>query len=485
MVLGGCGGCGESSDIAEDESGIRPAAPEAIAPESRGQTSRESVLYVPIEIPTQEVSALVNRAVPDSLFRAREMEVSTGLIAVKVDLDVYRNGDIETYSAYGSVFNRIPLAASGRVGLPQGVWRPFDSQFFVNTTTDLSLTDAWRTESATHAAITWVEEPSISIAGIQIGLGGPAESAMQGTLDDLMPLIDRIIEKEVNLRREVDKIWEDLAEPIFVSEQPPLWLSIKPDSASYRAPRTVGDTVLVELLVDAEIETVVGSEPPAKEPVRGLPPLREMTDESAGPSAYGFSVYLPVRLGFAEAASIAEDRLSRDSLELENGVILNLSGIELYGRDDVIVAKVDFRASLTETTVETEGTVYFTGRPAYDSLLQEIRVEDFDFDVESRNALAAAAEWILKGAFREKLQDRLRIPIGDQIEIGRSALEDALRVRPIGKHIIVSGTVDQLEPGSIFLIKDGIEVELFASGRLEARVGALEQAIKKVPQLVQ
>ena len=195
-------------------------------PPTRPLSRTESTLHVPIEIPVSEIARLVNKVVPDSLYRTRDMEVSGGLFGVRLDLDIFRNGEIETYTAFGSIFNRLPLAARGRVRIPPGVWRPFESSFVINATTDLTVDEAWRTRSSTSAVMIWGEEPVITIAGIKVNLKGASEDVLSAELAKLTPEIDRIIEREVNLRGEVDKVWSDLTEPILVRDEPPMWLSI-------------------------------------------------------------------------------------------------------------------------------------------------------------------------------------------------------------------------------------------------------------------
>jgi len=49
----------------------------------------------------------------------------------------------------------------------------------------------------------------------------------------------------------------------------------------------------------------------------------------------------------------------------------------------------------------------------------------------------------------------------------------------------LSGTLDHLTPGEIYLVEDGINVDIFATGRLEARIRDLDAAVTKVPRPIE
>ncbi|MFC2085961.1 DUF4403 family protein [Bacteroidota bacterium] len=461
---------------------IRTTAPEPAPPPERSGKMLESMIHIPIEIPVSEITALVNRAVPDSLFHTRDMEVRGGILAVSLDLDIVRHGEIETYSAFGSIFNRVSLAARGRLRIPPGVWRPFESTFTINTTTDLLLDDEWNTQSLTYASMVWGDEPDISVAGINISLKGASENILDEQLAALTPEIDRIIEKEVDLRREVDKVWNDLIEPLLIREYPSMWLSIRPEQAFYMPPETRGDTVVVELWVSGLVETVVGESASAY-PVQMLPPLHPLPDTLSA-EAGQFTIHLPVSVSYNDAGSIIERALEDRRLSIQDGVDLELGNILLYGLGQSLVAQVDFTAILSETSVGTSGRVYFIGTPTYDSVEQVIRVDSLDYDLESRDALTEAADWFFKEEFLDEIRQQLVFSIGEEILFAREQLAEALRHRTVGKHILLLGTIEHLTAGDIFLVDGGINVDIFATGRLEARIRKLEAAIKEVPRVL-
>ncbi len=485
LVIGRMAGC---FDRVGDDSGpvpeIQPTAPEAVLPPEHVERRLESTLHVPIEVPVSEIAALVNKVIPDSLYHVRDMKIRGGIFGIKLDLDLVRDGEIETYTAFGSVFNSLPLAARGRVRIPPGVWRPFESTFVINATTDLTLDEQWNTRSSTHTVMTWGEEPFITIAGIKFSLRGASEDAMNEQLAKLTPEIDRMIEREVNLRKEVEKVWDDLTEPIPIRDEPPMWVSIFPEKIFYTPPESKGDTVVVDLWVGAAVETVVGDRPESL-PASDLPPLHRLPDSLGVDSTYGFTIHLPISVTYEDARSIVARSLEGRRIEVQKQVVVELRDIALYGNGQSLIAQVDFSANLGETSVGTNGRIYFTGLPTYDPVEQVIRVDSFDYDIESRNALTEAAGWVLKEGFLEETREQLRFSIGGEILLAREQLAEALKYRPIGKHIVLSGTLDDLRPGEIYLVDDGITVDIFATGRLEVRIRDLDAAVKKVPKLVE
>ena len=81
-------------------------------------------MSVPIAIPVDERSALVNQIVKQNLYRVRDKQIKGGLFKTLMDLDIRRNGSIYTRTRHGKIINHLPLIAEGRVRIPPGIWRP-------------------------------------------------------------------------------------------------------------------------------------------------------------------------------------------------------------------------------------------------------------------------------------------------------------------------------------------------------------------------
>ena len=472
VVLVGFAGC---SAGCQD---IDPKGPERLPPPARHRPVLRSTLAVPIEIPVDEISALVNKVVRQDLYSVRDKRLKKGILRFRLDMDVRRNGLISTGTRNGKIINSLPLIAEGRVRVPPGIWRSFSTTFVVHASTDVGLNEDWSTEARTYGAFTWQTAPSIKLAGIKISVKGTAEKALAQQLAKVAPRIDRIIEERVNLRRRVDRIWESLSEPLSVSKTPPVWLTIRPMETYFSPGVSRNDTLVFGLQLHAFVETIVGDKPkiPAQD---SLPPLHPLPDSLAADTTYGFQVNLPVSITYDDARVLLAKAVADKDYEVKEAVAVNVSEIDLYGHGEALVARVDFSADVTDTFLQTKGRVFLTGLPVYDAASQTIRVDSFDYDVHSYNVLAEAADWIFREDFLEQTRARLVFPLSDRLTTAKQRLEEALRDRPLGRHVILNGVIDELTPGALYLVDDGINVDVYARGRLSARVHSLENVRRR------
>ena len=468
VILGGVGGY-----LLTERNRIAPEGPERLPPPARERPALPSTLAVPIEIPVEEISALVNNVVRQDLYSVRDRPLRKGLLRFRLDMDIRRNGSIYTSTRDGRVINSLPLRAEGRVRVPPGIWRSFSTTFVVHAGTQVRLGEDWATDARTYGSFTWETAPSIKVAGLNISVRGTAEKALARQLVKIAPRIDEIIEERVNLRRRVDRIWENLREPLSISREPPIWLTIRPVETYFSPGVSRNDTLVFGLQMHAFIETTVGDKP-AVAAQDSLPPLHPLPDSLAADSLRGFQINLPVSITYDDARTLLAKAVAEKDYAVHDQVAIKVSEIDLYGHRDSLVARVDFGADVTDTFLETRGRVYLTGLPVYNASTQTIRVDSFNYDVHSYNALAEAADWIFREDFLEQTRAYLVFPLAKKLTTAKQRLEEALLDRRLGKNIILNGHIDELVPGALYLVEDGINVDVYARGQLNARVHSLE-----------
>jgi Domain of unknown function (DUF4403) len=95
----------------------------------------------------------------------------------------------------------------------------------------------------------------------------------------------------------------------------------------------------------------------------------------------------------------------------------------------------------------SSGTVYLVGRPAYRA--GRIVLDDFDFQVESRQALVRMASGLLQSTFRDRIGEQLSQTLGDRFSerLGelRRNLETRLN-RQVAERLSLSTVIARFEP---------------------------------------
>ncbi len=466
LLAASAAGCSRSID---------PEGPAPLPPPERVHQPLRSTLSVPIEIPIDELNGLVDTVVPQALYSVRDKRLKKGLLRARLNLDLVRNGPVYMRTEGGLVFTSLPLRAEGRVRTFAGLARSFATTFTVHASSALRLDEEWRTRVETSGSFTWSEKPTISLLGFNIDVSETAGRSLTQQLRKLTPRIDRLIEERVDLRKRAERIWTRLADPIALRETPPVWLTVEPTAAFFTPGISRNDTLIFGLTLHAFLETLVGAEP-ASPVLADLPPLQPLPDSLAGGI---FQINLPVSISYAEARNLASQAVVRKDFAVQERVNVRVRDVDLYGHGPRLVARVDFDAGVSETVVGTRGRVFLLGQPVYDAEAQVIRIDSFDYDVHSRLALAEAADLVFREDLLAFTRERLVLPLADRIEQARALLEEALRGRTIGRHIVLDGTVTELVPGDLYLGPDGLHVDVVARGRLTARVRDLDQVRRR------
>lgn len=461
LLLAGC------RDGCRDE--VRVAGPPVVAPPPNAQAALLSTVSAQIEVPLSELDSLLNRVVPVHLHHVEGQRVGSGLGSAKLDLDLRRIRPIFLRTRDGKLITHIPIKAEGVVH-KLGLSRPFETTFTVYAVTELQLDSTWATDAQTYGGFIWQDTPSITLLGISISLKGVAENAIDRQLKRLAPRIDGIIEERVNLRRRIEPLWDELGEPIALRATPPVWLQVRPIEAFFSSAVSQGDTIVYGLRVHAFAETFVG-EAPDLPPIGAMPSLRLLPDSLAADTAAVFQVNLPITLSYDDADALLAAALAERQLGGQSGLALTVDGLHFYPSHPFLVARIDFGADAG--LVGGQGRVFFKGTPVYDPATQTVRIDSFAYDMASDDALLTAADFVLRDTLLAEMRSRLILPLADRLDSLHAQLERALTDRPIGRHILLDGTITELTPGALYLTADGFNVDVRARGYLTARVRSL------------
>jgi hypothetical protein len=456
---------------------IDPSGPEPLPPPGREVAPLSSIISAPIEIPLAEVDTLVNSVVPQQLYASDSVRVRKGIARANLSLDVMRGGRIWLETEEGAVITYIPLRVDGEIR-SIGVRRPFSTTFTVRAVSELGLDEDWTTRVYTRSGFTWRTAPSINLLGFTINLEHIAGKAIDAQLARLSPRIDSLIEERINLRPRLERLWASLNEPIRLRRQdPPVWLQARPTRVYLAPPESRGNTLVYGVRIHALMSTVVGSEPPTAD-LGPLPPLQALPDSLAGAPSH-FNVSLPLTLSYEDARDLLDGVLTRQDYDLKEAASFRVTDLDLYGHGETLVARLDFNLKLQDAFFATRGRVFMTGRPVYDPVNRSVRVDSFDYDVSSRDALIHAADFALREPLLAAVQDRLAISLGARLDTLRGRLQNELDGRALGRLLMLEGTVSGLEPSALYLTPDGIRVDVRAHGDLTVQLRSLSHVASR------
>jgi hypothetical protein len=258
------------------------------------------------------------------------------------------------------------------------------------------------------------------------------------------------IAASLDLRPSFEAWWETLREPVELADS--VWLVVGPNSVRQGTFDGVGDSVWVELALEAFPSVVVGPRPVADE--TPLPPLGTGTFEP------GLDLIVEGRAEWATLSGMLMDELAGTEVRHE-GRTVTVDSLRVYGIGGGRIA-LDVRVS-----GDLAARLFFTGTPALDASSQVISLPDLDFDVATADVLLAAAAWMQRLGLRTLLRERATWPAAPVAAWLEQWLDEGLN-RSISDDLRVSGQVASVTPREVYALREHLLVRIAA--RADARM---------------
>jgi hypothetical protein len=264
-----------------------------------------------------------------------------------------------------------------------------------------------------------VAEAKMKLVGklIPLSLSGEVQKAVDKKLPDMTAELSKQITATLNLREATHKAWNNMSKPIRLAQAPAAWLQIKPAELMLADPRVVDG----ELRIDVGMRSVVSvstTEPPARS--FGSPVLRKAPLD---PNGGTFSVSIPASASFADLTKASRSLLARHGGEFRVGKgRVNVNDVSFGSIGDRVLVRVNIVASYGSLFERIRGSLYLTGRPVLEAGGKVLRVEELDYEVQTRNVLVGAADWLLHPAFVQQLQ---KLAVLNIAAMERRAIQEA------------------------------------------------------------
>ena len=118
------------------------------------------------------------------------------------------------------------------------------------------------------------------------------------------------------------------------------------------------------------------------------------------------------------------------------------------------------------------GSVYFKGIPTYNPVTKSIYLENFDYDLDTRNLLLRTANWMFQGVFAKNMQQALTFNIAGQVDEMKKQVQANLN-KTVSKGVAMSGNLTDLSPDKVYMTPNSIIAVINASGKLNVKVDGL------------
>ena len=306
----------------------------------------------------------------------------------------------------------------------------------------------------------WLQKPSVRLLGIKISVQKIAESILDKRKADIEAAIDHAVNGSIRLDRQVGKIWRDMQNPLRIAKVPEnIWLLPKPFSIAVAPVYGNAKQITVPIQIAFRVDTRLGPRP-VVDTLERLPRLlrRKELPDSARLEVLAFIPYTDVNQVLAHT-------LDKENLNLIGGK-LKIKNVTVYGTGRKLILKADVGGAV-------HGTLFFHGTPAYDTLTNTLRVQNIDFDVDTKEHLFATADWLLHDHLRDTIQAAMVVPLRQQISTIPEKIELAFAKAKAGQKTNLNIESFKLVPQRIVVRPNGVQVLIKVESKVAVKVKRL------------
>lgn len=441
-------------------------APEVSFQQSIDKVKEVSTLNLPIEIPLSEVERKINEQLGNLLFEDNSMDNNGG---DNLMLKVTKRQPMVIDPKGGNQFNiKVPVNIWAKAGwklekFGMAVSKYEETQFDIdiNFLTKINLNENWKISTLTTPnGYKWVSEPKLKIGFFEV----PITSIIQKIIDRELPNVTQTIDSEVesfNIKPMVEKAWREIQAPFLVNEAYQAWLKVTPLEIMMTPLANKGRNVRLGLGIKANTETFLGTKP-GQSIMANLPPLKlvDKLDER-------FEVGMITQIPYGQAKKMAMEQTGGKTYSFQDGKYnITVQDLDIYGQNDFMVIAATLTGSLN-------GKVYLKGKPVFDPTTVLIKLTELDYDLETKNKLVKAADWLAHGKFIRIMEPHFSFPLSTQLNEARKLIQQNLAGNQLNKNISLQGNLDKLQPEKIQLTADGIQSVIVATGKIEIKVAGL------------
>lgn len=422
-------------------------------------TAPVSYVAVPVTISTAFLEQELSRRLSDQIgedgifFR---QHARTPIPGARITFGVNRSGPVSVRMVDRKLAYRVPLALNSAAVDWYGCTQPFGCKStygefggsgVVSGETAIRVTEDWRLVSRTRLRFSWLEEPWVHL-----------KTTVDHGRTPLHPLVDLLVRakirrllatyakrvdstlERIDLRRYLETAWRRVHSPQRLASDPPIWLSVDGVEVGVGPLQGDNDNMLLTPVVAARLRAHVGKQPVGSDAARPLP-------RNSGFTGRDYSeIQLPIVIEYAYLNALLKERVIGRAFEFKNGAKVTIKDVELFAAGNRVVARVEFDADRIPSRLipTASGTVYFSGRPAYDKATRQLTVQDFDFDVETQEYLHKAAAWLLQDTFVERVHQRLTFDVSKKVDPILAKLEKSFSTYTLAKGITLNTRIQEI-----------------------------------------
>lgn len=467
-------GCASSTQSTNSSSGVGGGASVTVT-QSNPEAPKESYLYkgkqveknvstigIPFEISMADVERQINANVKDLVFEDNSMDDNN---YDNFMCKVYKRDNIVVTTQNEAFTFTVPLKVWAKIGYKvMGMSIPpqeLNFEFNIKFGSKFSIAPNWEANVQSFPiGYDWIKKPTVRLAGFDISVAGLVEKALNSKQDAILKALDDAVRKNVEIKKYIVQAWNIAMQPYLLSEKYRTWLKITPTELQMTPLISVNNKVKATIGILAYTETITGAKP-LFTPVITVPDLKLVNQ-----IADDFKVGIIAEIPLSEAAKLTGDTLVGQNFSFKDGKYnVKVTDIDVYGDGDKMVIKSGLAGNIN-------GKIYFKGTPTYDPATKSVFLDNFDYDLKTKNFLVGTANWLFQGAFTKNMKQAMTFNIGGQIDDMKKQVQANLN-KQVSKGVTLNGSIVDLTPDKVYMTPNSIIAVIKATGKLDIKIDGL------------
>ncbi len=427
----------------------------------------QSTINIPIQVPMAQLENKINGAINGLLYEDSSMKDNgNDNLMIKVwkrsDISIQAEGELFKINVPLKVWARAALDLS-EYGLNIGDTKETNFELNLNFITKIGVGEDWQVVSQTSGnGFEWIKKPKIKIGFFEISVASFLGDVIDHQQEEVSNMLDQQISRELDIKKHVQKAWNQMQDPMLVSKEHDAWMKITPQDVKLTGLYGQGGVVKANIGITGTTATHVGGRPAkaAYEPLAQLQVSDQVNND--------FTIGLIGEITHERAKQLLAENFVNKTLTFNNEKKeVTITSIDLYGSGENIVIQAGLKGDI-------DGVIYLSGQPYYNEEDQTLSIGNLDYDLNTKNRLAKTASWFAKSRFLKQMEDAFKLPLGKEIEEAKNMIRNNFDHQKIGEGIFLDGKLRDFSPSEVYITPQSIVAVILATGQAEINISELK-----------
>jgi hypothetical protein len=425
-----------------------------------------SEVNIPVEVSIPGMERSINNMITGLLYEDNDLENNGG---DDLMLKVWKQDKITIDVKQNNVFYNIPLKLwikagfkIDKFGIKFSQYNEGECALTLKFKSKVGLDSLWRVTTSTEAnGYDWITKPTIKIGTFDMPITFLANQILKSQQGRIAGIIDKQAAAHLDIKKYVEEAWNKIQQPLKISQKPEAWLSLKPVQATMTPFDGKTGKISSSIGLQAFAQSAIGPKP-----VPNLTPLSTL--KVMDKTINQFSISLISDISYDFATEMAKNNLVGQTYTFKNGKYkIEVKDLKIYGSGPKLVIDVLVDGSL-------KGNVYLSGIPKYNAEKSLLTLDQFDYDLSTKNQLLKSADWLSHANFVKKIEPYFQYSLEKDINKSKEMIQKAITQNHISKNVILNGSITDLLPKEVIITPETIKTVVNAKGLLEVKIDGLD-----------